>query len=110
MSFVATTISEHIRNEGRIQGISEGKIEGKAEGKIEGKAEGKIEGKAEGQIQILENLYLVGILNQDQYDRMVQPLRKQLQEIQSDPGQSVDRPVRATKGRRKSKTSGQVEP
>ena len=106
MSFVATTISEHIRNQGRIEGINEGMTEGLNKGKLEG----KIECKVEGQIQILENLYLVGILNQDQYDRMVQPLRKQLQEIQSDPGQSVDRPVRAAKGRRKSKTSGQVEP
>ena len=110
MSFVATTISEHIRNQGRIEGINEGMTEGLNKGKLEGKIEGKVEGKVEGQIQILENLYLVGILNQDQYDRMVQPLRKQLQEIQSDPGQSVDRPVRVAKGRRKSKTSGQVEP
>jgi flagellar biosynthesis/type III secretory pathway protein FliH len=110
MSFVATTISEHIRNQGRIEGINEGMTEGLNKGKLEGKIEGKVEGKVEGQIQILENLYLVGIHNQDQNDRMVQPLRKQLQEIQSDPGQSVDRPIRAAKGRRKSKTSEQVEP
>ena len=64
----------------------------------------------EGQIQILKNLYLVGILNQDQYDRMVQPLRKQLQEIQAVLTQSVQKPARAAKGRRKPKASEQAEP
>jgi flagellar biosynthesis/type III secretory pathway protein FliH len=93
MSFVATTISEHIRNEAKI------------EGKREGLAEGLIKGKLEGQIQLIENLYLTGTLSQVQYENMVQPLRKQLQEIQSDSTKSKHRPVRAAKGRHKAKAS-----
>jgi hypothetical protein len=57
MNFVATTISEHIRNEG------------------------KIEGNVEGQIQLLDNLFVSGVLNREQYEIMVQPLRNQLQGI-----------------------------
>ena len=114
MSFVATTISEHIRNQGMIEGIIEGKrqgeIEGKKEGKKEGMTEGLIKGKLEGQIQIVENLYVSGVLNREQYEIMVQPLRKQLEEIQAVLKQSVHRPVRAAKGRRKPKASGPVKP
>jgi flagellar biosynthesis/type III secretory pathway protein FliH len=99
MSFVATTISEHIRNEGMI--------EGKRQGKIEGMTEGLIKGKLEGQIQIIENLYVSGVLSQEQYGIMVQPLRKQLEEIQSDSTKSKHLPVQAAKGRRKPKA---VEP
>jgi flagellar biosynthesis/type III secretory pathway protein FliH len=113
MSFVATTISEHIRNQGMIEGMIEGKRQGKIkgkkqgqrEGKRQGKIEGQREGKIEGQIQLVENLYVSGVLNQEQYEIMIQPLRKQLQEIQSVPTQSAHRPVRAAKGRRKSKAS-----
>ncbi len=109
MSFVATTISEHIRNQGIIEGKRQGKIEGKRQGKrqgkIEGQREGKIEGKIEGQIQIIENLYVSGVLNREQYEIMVQPLRKQLLEIQSVPTQSAHRPLRTAKGRRKAKAS-----
>jgi hypothetical protein len=57
MNFVATTISEHIRNEG------------------------KIEGNVEGQIQLLDNLFVSGVLNREQYEIMAQPLRNQLQGI-----------------------------
>jgi hypothetical protein len=106
MSFVATTISEHIRNQGRIEGISEGRIEGVNEGMTKGLIKGKVEGKLEGQIQMLENLYVTGILSQEQYDRMIQPLRKQLQEIQLDSAQTIHRPVRTAKGRRKPKEKG----
>ena len=102
MSFVATTISEHIRNEGRT--------EGRTEGMKKGITKGMVKGKLEGQIETLENLYLSGILNREQYESMIQPVRKRLQEIQSDPDQSVDRPVRAAKGRRKPKASGPVKP
>jgi predicted transposase YdaD len=39
MSFIETTITEHLYNQGGIQGEAQGKIEGKAEGKMEGKKE-----------------------------------------------------------------------
>ena len=91
--------------EGKRQGKIEGEREGKRQGKIEGQREGKIEGKIEGQIQLVENLYVSGVLNQEQYEIMVQPLRKQLQEIQSVSTQSKHRPVREVKGRPKSKAS-----
>ena len=74
MSYTATTISEHIWNEG--------KIEGKIEGKMEGKMEGVIEGEIKGQIKILESLYLSAVLRKEQFEKMVEPLRKQLEKIQ----------------------------
>jgi flagellar biosynthesis/type III secretory pathway protein FliH len=74
MSFTATTISEHIRNEG--------KIEGKLEGKLEGKIEGIIEGEIKGQIKILEDLYFTKILTLEQFEMMINPLRNRLQDIQ----------------------------
>ncbi len=68
-AMIATTISEHIFNEG--------KAEGKAEGKLEGKAEGKLEGK----LEMLENLYLFGIISKEQYEKMTVPLREQLRSV-----------------------------
>ena len=65
MSYTATTISEHIWNEG----------------KMEGKVEGKMEGVIEGQIKILESLYLSAVLRKEQFEMMVEPLRKQLEKI-----------------------------
>jgi len=65
MEFIATTITEHIRHQSEIQG------------KIQGKTEGKIEGK----IEILENLYIQGILSKERFEEMVAPLRKKLSEI-----------------------------
>ncbi len=70
MSYTATTISEHIWNEGKI------------EGKMEGKMEGVIEGEIKGQIKILESLYLSTVLSKEQFEMMVDPLRKQLEKIQ----------------------------
>ena len=62
MSYTATTISEHIWNEGKM--------------------EGKMEGVIEGQIKILESLYLSAVLSKEQFEKMVDPLRKQLEKIQ----------------------------
>ncbi len=39
MSFIETTITEHVYNQGWIKGEAEGKAEGKAEGEAEGKKE-----------------------------------------------------------------------
>ena len=61
MEFIATTITEHIRHQSEIQGKTEGKIEGK--------------------IEILENLYIQGILSKERFEEMVAPLRKKLSEI-----------------------------
>jgi hypothetical protein len=70
MSYTATTISEHIWNEGKMEGV------------IEGKMEGVIEGEIKGQIKILESLYLSAVLRKEQFEMMVEPLRKQLEKIQ----------------------------
>jgi len=96
MELIETTISEHIRNQGKLEGKIEGKIEGKREGKIEGKREGKIEGKREGkregklegkiegiseQIAILESLHKQGILSKKKKEQMLIPLRQKLDEL-----------------------------
>jgi hypothetical protein len=62
MSYTATTISEHIWNEGKMEGV--------------------IEGEIKGQIKILESLYLSTVLSKEQFEMMVDPLRKQLEKIQ----------------------------
>ena len=54
MSYVATTISEYIRNEGEIIG------------------------EIKGQIKMLENLLKAGLLQPDKYLEMVEPLKKEL--------------------------------
>jgi len=72
MELIETTISEHIRNQG--------KREGKIEGKIEGKREGKIEGISE-QIAILESLHKQGILSKKKKEQMLIPLRQKLDEL-----------------------------
>jgi len=72
-AMIATTISEHIFNEGKAVG----EIRGKAEGKLEGKAEGKLEGK----LEMLENLYIFGIISKDQYEKMTVPLREELRNV-----------------------------
>ncbi len=71
MSFAATTISEHIHNEGKIEGKKEGKIEG------------NIEGEIKGQIIALEKLYNLGILKKKQFEEMTAPLREKLSVLQS---------------------------
>ncbi len=69
MSFVATTISEHIHNEGVI------------EGQIKGRNKGKIEGE----IKAFEKLYNLGILTKKQFEEMATPLREKLEALfQSD--------------------------
>jgi len=68
MELIETTISEHIRNQG------------KREGKIEGKLEGKIEGISE-QIAILESLHKQGILSKKKKEQMLIPLRQKLDEL-----------------------------
>ncbi len=60
-AMIATTISEHIFNEG--------------------KAVGKAEGKAEGKLEMLENLYIFGIISKDQYEKMTVPLREELRTV-----------------------------
>ncbi len=71
MGFVATTITEHYINQGKIEGRTEGKIEGKTEGKIEGK------------IENLEELHKSGIISFDQMQRLIAPLKRQLEELQA---------------------------
>ena len=74
MDFVETTISEHIRNQGRLEGRLEGKIEGRTEGKIEGR------------IETLENLYIQGILSEEQFEKMAAPLRLKLAGLLAETG------------------------
>jgi len=75
MSFSATTITEHYVNVGRIEGEIKGKIEGKIEGEIKGKIKGKIEN--------LEEFYRFGVLSKKQMEKMIEPLKEQLQNLQS---------------------------
>ena len=81
MSFTATTISEHIRNEGKIEGI--------------------IEGEVKGQIKILEDLYLTKILTLEQFEMMVNPLRKRLQYLQHQAHKTDKTSPRTARVRRK---------
>ena len=69
MDIIETTITEHIFNQGEIGGIAKGKIEGKVEGKIEGK------------IELLEKLFLDGVLSGEQFENAIAPLRAQLGEL-----------------------------
>ncbi len=59
MSFTATTITEHYLNEGKIKGKIEGKIEN------------------------IEELYRFGILSKEQMEKMIEPLKQQLQSLES---------------------------
>ena len=70
MPFVASTITEHIQYQSELKG--------KREGKIEGKREGKIEGKIEGEINTLQKFYRQKIINREQYERRIKPLKKKL--------------------------------
>ena len=71
MSFSATTITEHYVNVGWNKG------------KIEGKIEGEIEGKIKGKIEALEELYRFSLLSKKQMKKMIEPLKEQLQNLQS---------------------------
>ena len=73
MSMIATTITEHYKNEGIIKG--------KIEGKIEGINEGIIKGKVEGEISLLEKLFQQAVLTKEQFEQMIAPLRKKYDEI-----------------------------
>jgi hypothetical protein len=61
MSFIATTITEHIQHESEMKG--------------------KIEGIIEGQIKNLEGLYAEGVLSKDLFEKKVEPLRRELKEL-----------------------------
>ncbi len=65
MEFIATTISEHIFHEGEVKG----------------EARGEARGEVKGQITILETLYQIGILSEEQFQRMIRPLRQKLAEL-----------------------------
>ncbi len=92
MSFTATTISEHIRNEGKIEGI----------------IEGEIKGEIKGQIKILEDLYLTKILTLEQFEMMVNPLRKRLQDIQLQVHETGNMSSRKARARRKPRPAGKA--
>ncbi len=74
MSFAATTISEHIWNEGKNEGIAEGKLEGKIEMLKE-----KIIMLKE-KITMLEDMCKQKILTKDQSKMMLEPFKQQLKE------------------------------
>jgi flagellar biosynthesis/type III secretory pathway protein FliH len=83
MEQVETTISEHIYNQGKIEGRTEGRTEGRAEGRTEGRAEGRTEGRAEGRAEslrehlaVLESLCRQGILSEAQLAAVTVPLRQ----------------------------------
>ena len=75
MSFSATTITEHYVN----VGWNKGKIEGEIEGEIKGEIKGKIKGK----IENLEEFYRFGVLSKKQMEKMIEPLKERLQNLQS---------------------------
>lgn len=77
MEFIATTISEHIFHEGLLQGKAEGIAEGIAQGETRGEAKGLLEG----QIKMLDMFHQVGLVSDEQYQLMLQPLRQQLAEL-----------------------------
>ena len=66
MDFVETTISEHIFNQGKIEGESKGEAKGEAKGKVKGK------------IEMLEKLYQEGLLSAEQLKEKTEPLRQLL--------------------------------
>ncbi len=68
MEYVETTITEHIFNQGEI----------------EGEIKGKIEGEIKGRISTLEELYSQGILVKELFEEMVTPLRHKLDELLSE--------------------------
>ncbi|MCP4106328.1 MAG: hypothetical protein GY749_12435 [Desulfobacteraceae bacterium] len=61
MEYVETTITEHIFNQGKV--------------------EGKTEGEIKGRISTLEELYSQGILVKELFEEMVTPLRQKLNEL-----------------------------
>lgn len=69
MDMIATTISEHIFNQGL------------AKGEAEGEARGEVRGKIEGQLSMLETLRQFGQVTDEQFERMAGPLRQKLQEL-----------------------------
>ena len=77
MEYIETTISEHIFNQGMLEGEAKGEIKGEVKGEARGEAKGEIIG----QIKILETLYTDGILTEEQFNRRVAPLRQKLLEM-----------------------------
>ena len=69
IDMIEMTISEHIFHQGMKKGIAEGKVEGEAKGNIEG------------QIRMLDMLYQLGLLTEDQFHTMERPLRQKLNEF-----------------------------
>ena len=65
MDFVETTITEHVFNQG----------------KIEGEAKGKAEGKVEGQLELLQKLYQEGLLTAKQLKAKTEPLRQIIRQL-----------------------------
>ena len=61
MNMIATTISEHIFNQGMIEGEAKGKVEG--------------------QLSLLETLHQIGLLTDEQFHNMARPLRQKLAEF-----------------------------
>ena len=58
MSFVASTITEHIQYQAELKG--------------------RMEGKIEGEINALQKFYRQKIINREQYESRIKPLKKKL--------------------------------
>jgi len=61
MEFVETTISEHIYNQGKAEGLAKGLLEG--------------------QLVVFENLHQLGILSDAQMNAMAAPIQQKLKDL-----------------------------
>ena len=56
-------------------------MKGKAAGITEGKAAGLVEGETKGQMAMLELFHQLGLISDEQYQIMAQPLRQKLAKL-----------------------------
>jgi len=77
MDTIETTISEHIYNQGKFEGI----LQGKTEGILQGKTEGILQGEIRGRIAMLEELHRQRMLSEKKLEKMLIPLRQKLLEL-----------------------------
>ena len=89
MSFIATTITEHIQHEAKELGKIEGKIEGKILGKIEN----------------LETLFHEKIISQEEFEKRVKPLREKWKQLLSQEVEQITTSTSATKQSKQKKST-----
>ena len=84
MTFVATTLTEHLLHEGEKRGRKQGEERGRKQGEERGRKQGEERGTIKGAMNNLQELHDLGIVPNDLYQTRMASLKQQLEVVEQE--------------------------